>query len=70
MLSVSYHRFSALASIQTRHSRRICPVTHVAGTELDLSIVTVLWAFESDHYPMNEISLDEYNGQSSRRPEL
>jgi hypothetical protein len=60
--------FFTLTFVQTRHSRRIYPATHVAETELDPAMSRCFGRSKSDHYPMNQYRW--IIGQSSRRPEL
>jgi cytochrome P450 len=49
--------------------RRICPAIHVAERELWLAISRLLWAFDIRSPPDESISLEGYNGQSSRTPQ-
>jgi hypothetical protein len=55
--------------IGMRRRRRICPAIHVAERELWLAISRLLWAYDIRSPPDEHISLEGYNGQSSRQPE-
>ncbi|KAF8500293.1 cytochrome P450 [Russula emetica] len=48
--------------------RRICPGIHVAERELWLAISRLLWAFDIRSLPDEPISVEGYNGESSRKP--
>jgi hypothetical protein len=52
-----------------RRSRRICPAIHVAERELWLAISRLLWAYDIRSLPGEPISLEGYNGESSRQPQ-
>ena len=52
-----------------RRSRRICPGIHVAERELWLAISRLLWAYDIRSLPGEPISLEGYNGKSSRKPQ-
>ncbi len=49
-------------------SRRICLGIHIAERELWLAISRLLWAYDIRSLPDEPISLEEYDGESSRRP--
>ncbi|KAH9991551.1 cytochrome P450 [Russula vinacea] len=49
--------------------RRICPAIHVAERELWLAISRLLWAYDIRSLPGEPISLEGYDGQSSRQPQ-
>jgi hypothetical protein len=52
-----------------RRSRRICPGIHVAERELWLAISRLFWAFDIRSLPSEPISLEGYDGESSRKPQ-
>jgi hypothetical protein len=52
-----------------RCSRRICPGIHVAERELWLAISRLLWVYDIRSLPGEPISLEGYDGESSRKPQ-